>query len=138
MSDVIRIGIVGAGANTRLRHIPGFRAIDRVELRAVVNRSSESTSRAADDFGIPQTFDNWQQLVSSPEIDAVMIGTWPNMHCEITCAALEAGKHVLTEARMARNLDEARQMQVHHRLQRNKCFRMRSIDSTTSASFISF
>ncbi len=112
MTEVIRIGIVGAGANTRLRHIPGFRAIDGVELRGVVNRSPLSSSRAAAEFGIPQTFDNWQQLVASPEIDAVMIGTWPNMHCEITCAALAAGKHVLTEARMARSLDEARQMQT--------------------------
>jgi predicted dehydrogenase len=32
------------------------------------------------------------------------------MHCEITCAALAAGKHVLTEARMARNAAEAQQM----------------------------
>ena len=32
------------------------------------------------------------------------------MHCEITCAALEAGKHVLTEARMARNAAEAHRM----------------------------
>ena len=39
-----------------------------------------------------------------------MIGTWPNLHCEITCAALEAGKHVLTEARMARNAAEAQAM----------------------------
>jgi len=112
MTEAIRVGIVGAGANTRLRHIPGFRAIDGVELRGVVNRSPASTSRAAAEFGIPQTFDNWQQLVASPEIDAVMIGTWPNMHCEITCAALASGKHVLTEARMARSLDEARQMQA--------------------------
>ncbi|GIS62856.1 MAG: hypothetical protein CM1200mP2_50810 [Planctomycetaceae bacterium] len=32
------------------------------------------------------------------------------MHCEVTCAALEAGKHVMTEARMARTASEARQM----------------------------
>lgn len=110
MTDTIRIGIVGAGANTRLRHIPGFRAIGGVELLGVVNRSSESTSRAASEFGIPRTYDTWQQLVDDPDIDAVMIGTWPNMHCEVTCAALAAGKHVLTEARMARDLSEARTM----------------------------
>jgi predicted dehydrogenase len=111
MPETIRIGIVGAGANTRLRHIPGFQAIDDVEIVGVVNRSEESTRRVADEYGIPRTFSSWQELVASPEIDAVMIGTWPNLHCEVTCAALEAGKHVLTEARMARDLAEARKMQ---------------------------
>ena len=111
MADAtIRIGIVGAGANTRLRHIPGFRAIDGVEIHGVVNRTKQSTQRAAADLSIPRAFPDWQTLVADDEIDAVMVGTWPNLHCEVTCAALAAGKHVLTEARMARNLEEAQRM----------------------------
>jgi predicted dehydrogenase len=109
-TDTIRIGMVGAGANTRLRHVPGFRNIPGVELVGVVNRSRESSERAAAEFEIPRVFDSWQELVDDDEIDAVMIGTWPNMHCEVTCRALEAGKHVMTEARMARTAAEARQM----------------------------
>lgn len=116
----IRIGIVGAGTNTRVRHIPGFRAVEGVEIVAVSNRSRESSERVAREFGIPKIFDRWEDLVQSPEIDAVMIGTWPNMHCEVTCAALAAGKHVLCEARMARDLAEARKMlaaaQAHPKL----------------------
>lgn len=110
MNDRVRVGIVGAGANTRLRHVPGFCAIDGVELAGVVNSSAESTQRAAAEFDIPKTYPDWQALVADPDLDAVMIGTWPNLHCEVTCAALAAGKHVLTEARMARNLAEARRM----------------------------
>ncbi|MFG0334472.1 MAG: Gfo/Idh/MocA family protein [Maioricimonas sp. JB049] len=106
----IRVGIVGAGANTRLRHIPGFRGIDGVEIVAVANRTPESTERVAREFDIPRTFDTWQSLVTDDDIDAVLVGTWPNLHCEVTCAALDAGKHVLTEARMARDLAEAQQM----------------------------
>lgn len=106
----IRIGIVGAGANTKLRHIPGFQAIPGVEIVGIANRSTSSSQRVASEFNIPQTYENWQQLVADPLVDAVQIGTWPNMHCEITCAALEAGKHVMTEARMARDLAEARRM----------------------------
>jgi len=106
----IRIGIVGAGANTRDRHIPGFKLIPGVELTGVVNRSPESGNRIAQQYGIPKTYSTWQELVADPDIDAVMIGTWPNLHADVTVAALNAGKHVLTEARMARNLDEARRM----------------------------
>ena len=106
----VRIGIVGAGANTRARHIPGFRQIEGVEIAGVVNSSAESTARAAAEFGIPRTYDSWRDLIEDPEIDAVMVGTWPHLHCDVTCAALEAGKHVLTEARMARNASEAHRM----------------------------
>jgi predicted dehydrogenase len=94
----VRVGIVGAGANTRSKHIPGFRKIPGVDVLGVVNRTAESTARVAREFEIPRTYVDWRQLIDDPEIDAVLVGTWPNMHCEVTCAALEAGKHVLCEA----------------------------------------
>jgi predicted dehydrogenase len=108
--DTVRVGIVGLGANTRLRHVPGLRACDDVEIEGVCNRSGESTKAAAAEFSIPKTYSRWEELVDDPQIDAVVIGTWPYLHCPITLAALDAGKHVLTEARMAMNADEARRM----------------------------
>jgi predicted dehydrogenase len=110
MSDKIRIGIVGAGGIARDRHIPGFKAIPDVELVGVANRTRESGERAARDYGFRKVYDRWEDLVNDPEIDAVVIGAWPYLHEPVTVAALEAGKHVLTEARMARNLAEARHM----------------------------
>ncbi|MCA9052679.1 MAG: Gfo/Idh/MocA family oxidoreductase [Planctomycetaceae bacterium] len=106
----LRIGVIGAGGNTRLRHIPGLREVDGVEIAGVVNRTPESTQRAAGELGIGRTYADWRALIGDPQIDAVVIGTWPNLHCEATCAALDAGKHVLCEARMARDLAEARRM----------------------------
>ena len=108
--QTVRIGIVGAGNNTRLRHIPGFRAIPGVEIVGVVNRTRESSERVAREFGIPRIYDHWLELVQDPEIDAVCIGTWPYLQCPVTLEALENEKHVLTEARMAMNADEARLM----------------------------
>lgn len=108
--STIRIGIVGLGANTRLRHIPGLLACDDVELYGVCNRSTKTTRRAAVEYGIPKDYDRWEDLVADPDLDAVVIGTWPYLHCPITLAALQAGKHVLTEARMAMNAAEAHQM----------------------------
>jgi predicted dehydrogenase len=106
----VRIGLVGAGKNTRERHVPGFRSLADVEIVGVVNSTPESTARAAKELGIAKTYASWHDLLADPLIDAVCIGTWPNLHCEITCAALSAGKHVLTEARMARNAEEAHRM----------------------------
>ena len=111
MADaVIRVGLIGAGRNTRDRHIPGFQKIEGVEIVAVANRSQESGRRVADQFRIPQVYDTWQELLEDDSIDAVCIGTWPYMHCPITLAALDRDKHVLCEARMAANAAEAHAM----------------------------
>ena len=49
-------------------------------------------------------------IVEDDDIDAVCIGTWPYLHAPVTIAALEAGKHVLCEARMAMNATQAHAM----------------------------
>jgi predicted dehydrogenase len=110
MAQTLRIGIIGLGGNTRLRHVPGLRAQPDVEIVAVSNRRPASTAQAAREFGIPRTYEHWRDLVADPDIDAIVIGTWPYLHCPITLAALEQGKHVLTEARLSLNSAEARQM----------------------------
>ena len=104
-NSIIRVGLVGAGANTRRKHIPGFQACPGVEIVTVANRSIESSGRVAQEFGISRVAESWQEVVRDPEVDAVCIGTWPYLHREATCAALEAGKHVLCEARMAMDLE---------------------------------
>ena len=108
--DAIRIGFVGLGGICRQRHVPGFQRIDGVELAAVANRSRGSSERAAAEFDIPVVCDSWEDLVARDDIDAVVIGTWPYMHCPITLAALDAGKHVFCQARMAMDYAEAQQM----------------------------
>ncbi|KAF7597909.1 MAG: hypothetical protein CGU28_15875 [Candidatus Dactylopiibacterium carminicum] len=113
--QVIRVGIIGAGANTRAMHIPGLRAQPGVEIVSVANRSPESGTRAAAELGIPRVASHWRAVIDDPGIDAVMIGTWPYLHCPVTLAALAAGKHVLCEARMAMDADEARRMLIASR-----------------------
>ncbi len=109
-NEGIRVGLIGAGRNTRDRHIPGFHQVDGVEIVSVANRSRESGRVVADQFNIPTVYDSWRELLEDPSIDAVCIGTWPYMHRTLTIAALEAGKHVLCEARMATSAAEAREM----------------------------
>ncbi len=106
----IRVGIVGAGANTRSMHIPRLKAIPGVKIVSVSNRSRESSERVAKEFSIPTVYDHWWELIAAPDTDAIVIGTWPYMHHRLTLAALEADKHVLCEARMAMNVSEAQEM----------------------------
>ena len=108
--DAIRVGVIGAGENTTWRHIPGLQAIEGVEIVGVCNRSRESSERVANEFNIPKTYDGWQDAIADPDTNAIVIGTWPYMHCRTTIAALDADKHVMCEARMAMNAQEAHAM----------------------------
>jgi predicted dehydrogenase len=93
-----------------LKHIPGLRMQNSVEIVGVANRSVESSKTAAKELDIPRAYGDWTEIVADPSIDAVCIGTWPYMHAQMTIAALDAGKHVLCEARMAMNAREAHAM----------------------------
>ncbi len=106
----LRVGLIGAGGNMRERHMPGFRAIPGVEVVTVANRTPESSQAFAEEWNIPRIAENWGAVIDDEQVDAVCIGTWPYMHAPITIAALEAGKHVLCEARMALNSVEAHRM----------------------------
>lgn len=116
MSDKIRIGIIGAGGIFRSRHFPGLAKIADAEVVAICNRSEASAGAIAREFGLsPRLMTDPRALISSQDVDAVMIGTWPYRHCEYVLASLDAGKHVFVQARMAMNLREAKAMYARAR-----------------------
>ena len=73
MSETIRVGIIGAGANSRRHHISKLQAIDGVEVVVVANRTPESGRRVADEFNIPRVADSLNQIVEDNEIDSVVM-----------------------------------------------------------------
>ena len=108
----IRIGIIGAGGIVTSRHLPGFGKIVDCEVVAVCNRRRESSEAVAREWNIPHVVDTAEALIAREDINTVLIGTYPNLHKELSLAALQAGKHVFCQARMAMNLSEAREMEA--------------------------
>ena len=110
MKDHLRIAIIGAGRFTQNRSLPNFLKIPGVEIKAIANRRLETALEVAQKFEVVEATDDWRSLVERDDIDAIFVGTPPNVHMEITVAAMRAGKDVLSQTRMARDLNEARQM----------------------------
>lgn len=107
----VRVGIIGAGGIVKQRHMPGLRAIPGVQIVQVANRSLPSAEAFCREFAPEaQPVERWEEVASSPDVDVVWIGTHPYMHAEMTCYALQHGKHAFTQARMAASLPEANQM----------------------------
>src|SRR5881394_679503 len=107
----LRIGIVGAGAIVRDRHLPGLKKHPEVEIVAVSNSTYESAEKFCQENAPHATpMRNWADLLALSDIDIVWIGTPPYMHSAVTISALEAGKHVFCQARMSMDLAEAEEM----------------------------
>ena len=107
----LRIGIVGAGNIVRTRHLPALQRHPEVEIVAVSNSTYESSEKFCAE-NVPQAtpMQNWADLLALPDLDIIWIGTPPYMHSAVTISALEAGKHVFCQARMAMDLAEAEEM----------------------------
>lgn len=103
---MVRIGIVGTGWGARAQ-VPAFREAG-LDVVAIAGFQREKTHKLADELGL-KAFDDWRSLVAS-DVDLVSIVTPPSEHRGMAIAALEAGKHVLSEKPTALNADEAREM----------------------------
>ncbi len=101
------VGVIGAGGIARLAHIPNYLKNPRVKLVAVADIDVAKARQAAEDFGIPNVYDNFEDLLANPEVEAVSVTTPPSAHAGPVIAAARAGKHVLCEKPIATKLEEA-------------------------------
>lgn len=102
------IGIIGTGWGTRVQ-VPAFREAG-LEIVALAGSQARKTQRIAAELDIPHATGDWRTLLERDNVELVSIVTPPFLHCEMTIAALEAGKHVLCEKPTAFNAAEAREM----------------------------
>jgi predicted dehydrogenase len=107
--DKIGIGLIGTGF-ARSAQAPAFRVCEGAELVAVCSGQYENAQKVAEELSIPHACPSYQDLLGLPEVSLVVISTPPSLHCEMTLAALEAGKHVICEKPMAMSVGEARLM----------------------------
>lgn len=112
MSQKVRLGFIGCGGIANSKHFPGVAGIEDAEMVAFCDLVEERAVKAAKTYGTPdaKVYTDYHELLKDPTIDAVHVLT-PNVsHCEISCAAMEAGKHVLCEKPMAACEADAKKM----------------------------
>jgi predicted dehydrogenase len=90
----IRVGIIGANPDrgwATQAHIPALQSLpDDFEITALSTSRRASADAASTRFSVPLAFDNHQQLVNSPDVDAVTITVKVPYHFELATAALAA------------------------------------------------
>ncbi|MGH4049989.1 MAG: Gfo/Idh/MocA family protein [Clostridium sp.] len=106
----IRWGIIGCGNVTEVKSGPGFQLANNSQLVAVMRRNGELAKDYAKRHNVPKWYDNADELINDPDVDAVYIATPPAFHKEYTLKCAEAGKPVYVEKPMARNFEECSAM----------------------------
>jgi predicted dehydrogenase len=110
----IRVGIIGANPDrgwAAQAHIPALRSLaNDFEITALSTTRRESADAARERFGVPNAFDNHQDLVNSADVDVVAITVKVPYHLELATAALGAGKAVYCEWPLGNGLKEAEEL----------------------------
>ncbi|MCK4340040.1 MAG: Gfo/Idh/MocA family oxidoreductase [Candidatus Cloacimonetes bacterium] len=110
MANKIRFGIIGAGSIARFSHIPAIDKLQGAELVAICRRNKEKADELGKTIGVKEIYYDYEDLLKSKNIDAVIIASPNVFHKDHATAAAEAGKHVLCEKPIAINLKDAREI----------------------------
>src|SRR5690242_14711945 len=121
----IGVGIVGLSAErgwAAKAHVAALAMLDDFELRGLVGSSPQSARAAAARFGVPHAGDRLEILLERPEIELVVVSVKVPEHQRVVEACLRAGKAVLCEWPLARNLAEAEALAAVARVTGRRCF----------------
>ncbi len=101
MKDAVRIAVVGTGAIAQLTHIPVLSKMKGAQLVALCDNDGPKARALADRFDIPDVFTDFEELLDSDVLDAVVIATPNHLHEPHVLSALRKKLHVLVERPLA-------------------------------------
>ena len=105
----VKLGIVGLGGIAQVIHLPVLSKMDEVEISAVCDSDISKAKSIAVKYNIKKYYRDLEKMLEeNPEISAVIVATQTNTHKDVAKICLEAGKDVLIEKPIARNLKEAK------------------------------
>src|SRR5262245_60020342 len=130
MNRKLRIGIVGA--NRGESFLTGFRG--RAEISALCDLDPQRLARIADSAGVALRYANYEEMLDTAKLDAVVVSTPMPFHAPQCVAALERGIHVLSEVPAATDLEQcwqlvraARASKARYMMAENCCFMKDSV-----------
>ncbi|MET8877118.1 Gfo/Idh/MocA family oxidoreductase [Nocardia sp. NPDC004604] len=104
---MIRVGVVGASGWADGSHLPALAALEEFDVTAVATTNQASADQAAAAHGARHAFADASELAAHPDVDLVVVSVKASGHAAVIRAALEAGKHVVSEWPLGVDADEA-------------------------------
>jgi myo-inositol 2-dehydrogenase / D-chiro-inositol 1-dehydrogenase len=102
----VRLGVVGCGRVTELRHLPALREVREFEVAALSDSDDARLESVAGRFGVGRRYRGYRELIEDGGVEAVAVCVPPKLHAEVALASLAAGKHTFVEKPLALGLEE--------------------------------
>ena len=102
----MKICMVGQGAFAK-KHLDGLARIKDAEVITIYGRTAETTKAVAEKYGIPHWTTNFDEALSRPSLEAVILTSPTQVHTEQAVKCMRAGKHVEIEIPIADSLADA-------------------------------
>jgi len=106
----IKLGIIGLGSISQVMHLPILSKNNDVEIAGICDKDKSKTKALAEKYKINNYSTDVKEFLKDEEMTGVIVATPTDSHSELTIAALEAGKDVFVEKPIARNFEEAKQI----------------------------
>ena len=103
---IIKWGFIGCGEVTKTKSGPAFQKVEHSEVVAVMSRDGAKAKAYAKERGIKKWYDDAQELIDDPEVNAVYIATPPSSHATYAIMSMKAGKPAYIEKPMAVTYEE--------------------------------
>ena len=103
---IIKWGFIGCGDVTKHKSGPAFQKAEGSKVVAVLSLDGKKAKAYAQERGISRWYDDAQELIDDPEVNAVYIATPPSSHATYAVMAMKAGKPVYIEKPMAQTYEE--------------------------------
>ncbi len=132
MQKTIQWGILGCGKIAR-KFAADLRLVKDARLLAVASRDAANASAFAAEFGARHSYDQYEAMLTHPELDVVYVATPHGLHHEHVMLCLQHNKAVLCEKAFALNSQQAQQMIA--RAKEKKVFLMEALWSKFTPSY---
>src|SRR5688572_23059956 len=106
---MIRIGVIGFGYWGR-NIVRNFHGTSQTKVSAICDLSAENLKRAQQLYPQVKIYNDYHELIKSPDIDAIAVVTPVHTHYEISKAALQEGKHIFVEKPFTNDSKQAEEL----------------------------
>jgi predicted dehydrogenase len=105
----LKVGLVGVSRGSGT--VAPFALYPETKISVLCDLNPKRLGEVARDYEVPDNrlFGDYDQFLDS-DIDIVVVGTPIQLHAEQTLAALQAGKHVMSEVTMAYRLEDCQKI----------------------------
>ena len=110
MREKVRVGVIGTSWWADYLLFPSLQSHSQADIVALCGRNQERAQEIAAKYDISQTFADYREMITTANLQAVIIASPDDLHYPMTMAALEAGLHVLCEKPLANNVQDAKTM----------------------------